>query len=145
MTEATDITQGITEIEQKLTEPKKPKKPKPPEIPFVEKSRDEIKSLTAVEKLEYEAAYHSHKFKIANDKIKAAIKLGEAEPRKIETRKAILWGKMVMKELENNSDRRVHYEIMRNYLNRYLTRDGDRQLFGFAQLTKIEDEKNENN
>jgi hypothetical protein len=52
---------------------------------------------------------------------------------------------MVMKELENNPDRRVHYEIMRGYLNRYLTRDGDRQLFGFAPLTKIEDEKNENN
>jgi hypothetical protein len=145
MTEATDITQGITEIEQKLTEPKKQKKQKPPEIPFAEKSRDEIKALTAVEKLEYEAAYHSHKLKITNDKIKEAIKAGEAEPRKIETRKAILWGKMVMKELENNPDRRVHYEIMRGYLNRYLTRDGDRQLFGFAPLTKIEDEKNENN
>lgn len=141
MTEATDITQGITDIEQKLA---KSKKSKPPEIPFVEKSRDEIKLLTPVEKLEYQAAYHSHQLKITQDKIKEAIKIGELAPRKIETRKAILWGKMIMKQLENNPDYRSQFEIVRSHLNRYLTKDTDRQLFGFAPLAKIEDEKNEN-
>ena len=100
-------------------------------IPFVIKTKAEIKDLSEIDALQYDVDLKKWEYDQARIKFREIRQVAGKTRKSDETRRYILWGKMVEAHVKDNPDRRVSYLQLQDWMDQFLTKESDRTLCGF--------------
>ena len=123
---------------------KSPKEPKPKKV-FVPKSKEEIEKLSRREQYEYKIELSKSRTEELRNEYHDYKRRETKTNRSTETRQLIIWGRMIQTQVKERPDRRIAYEQLLSWMDKYLTKDRDRELLGFPPLGNSGDEENHDN
>jgi hypothetical protein len=123
----------------------KPKKEPKPKKVFVPKSKEEIDKLSRREQYEYKIELSKFRTEELRNDYQDYKRQEAKTSRSKETRELIIWGRMIQTQVKERPDRRIAYEQLLSWMDKYLTKDRDRELLGFPPLNNSSGRENYDN
>jgi hypothetical protein len=123
---------------------KTPKEPKVKKL-FVVKSKEEIEKLSRREQYEYKIELSKSRTEELRNEYHDYKRRETKTNRSTETRQLIIWGRMIQTQVKERPDRRIAYEQLLSWMDKYLTKDRDRELLGFPPLGDSAEENHNSN
>ena len=118
-------------------------------LPFVKKTKSEIKALSPVEEIQYEIDLRKSETQEFKNKLRKINQDEGRGKRSLETRKAILWGKLILTQVKNCPDRKLAYMQLEGWMTQFLDNDRDRAVVGLPLVGESgkgeNDDSNTNN
>lgn len=102
---------------------------------FVTLTKQEIDKLSKREQFEYKIELSKLKTEQLKSEYKSYKSKQTETRRSLDTKRLIIMGRFLESQFKRE-DRKVQYIVVADHLDRYLTKDSDRQLLGFPPLAK---------